>query len=104
MDVFLCNDAVILRAMTMQGHGGFSMVLDPTGQILAKSPYAQECASFSKSINAQTFAGGMFVDGFSGNLQFTHESTVSGTDNTRITVGGLERAPNLPASFIVSDT
>ena len=100
MDVFLCNDAVILRAMTMQGHGGFSMILDPQGQILAKSPYAQECASFSKSINAQTFAGGMFVDGFSGNLQFKHETS---TSSTRIGVSGLDRFPQLPASFIVGD-
>jgi hypothetical protein len=103
MDVFLTNDAVIIRALTMQGHGGFSMVLDPQGQILAKSPYCQESASFSKSINAQTFAGGMFVDGFSGNLQFKHTGTVSGTGNTRITVSGLDRFPELPASFIVSD-
>lgn len=103
MDVFLCNDAVIIRAITTQGHGGFTMVLDPTGQILAKSPYAQECASFSRSINAQTFAGGMFVDGFAGNLQFTHTATIAGTGNTRITVAGLDRFPQLPASFIVSD-
>lgn len=104
MDVFLCNDAVILRAMTGQGHGGFMMVLDPVGQILAKSPYAQECASFSRSIDAQTFAGGMLVDGFSGNLQFTHEATIPGSDNKRITVSGLDRFPQLPASFIVDDT
>lgn len=103
LDVFLCNDATILRAITTQGQGGFTMVLDPTGQILAKSPYAQECASFSRSINAQTFAGGMFVDGFTGNLQFTHTSTLAGTNNTRITVAGLERFPQLPASFIVND-
>jgi len=100
LDVFLCNDAVIIRALTMQGHGGFSMVLDPTGQILAKSPYAQECASFSKSINAKTFSGGMFVDGFSGNLQFLHTSTTSAN---RIEVSGLDRFPQLPASFIVGD-
>jgi hypothetical protein len=103
LDVFLCNDAVILRAVTSQGHGGFTMTLDPTGQILAKSPYAQECASFSRSINAQIFAGGMFVDGFAGNLQFTHTSTIAGTGNTRITVGDLDRFPQLPASLIVSD-
>ena len=103
LDVFLCNDAVILRAVTMQGHGGFSMVLDPTGQILAKSPYAQECASFSKSINAQTFAGGMFVDGFAGNLQFRHTGTVAGSGNLRINVTGLDRYPQLPASFVVDD-
>jgi hypothetical protein len=101
MDVFLANDANIVRAVTCQGHGGFMMVLDPTGQILAKSPYAQECASFSKSIDAQTFAGGMFVDGFSGNLQFTHTASAS---TTRISIASLERLPNLPASFIVDDT
>jgi hypothetical protein len=103
MDVFLCNDAVIIRAVTTQGHGGFTMVLDPQGQILAKSPYCQESASFSRSINAQTFAGGMFVDGFAGNLQFKHTATVAGTGNTRIEVSGLDRIPNLPASFIVND-
>jgi hypothetical protein len=100
LDVFLCNDAVIIRAITTQGHGGFAMVLDPTGQILAKSPYCQESASFSKSINAQTFAGGMFVDGFAGNLQFTHESTTSAN---RIEVAGLDRFPQLPASVIVGE-
>jgi hypothetical protein len=100
MDVFLCNDANIVRAVTCQGHGGFMMVLDPTGQILAKSPYAQESASFSKSINAKTFAGGMFVDGFTGNLQFKMLQKFS---NIRISVGELERLPNLPCSFIVND-
>jgi len=107
LDVFLCNDAVIVRAVTMQGHGGFSMVLDPEGQILAKSPYAQECASFSKSNGRQRFAGGMFVDGFTGNLQFrlTQRVVVGGIDsNTRFKVSGLVRSPNLPASFIVNDS
>jgi len=106
MDVFLCNDAVILRAMTGQGHGGFMMVLDPEGQILAKSPYAQECASFSLSTGRQTFAGGMFVDGFTGNLQFQLDSRVlvEGLEsNTRLRVSGLLRRPNLPASFLVND-
>jgi hypothetical protein len=101
MDVFLCNDAVIIRAITCQGHGGFMMVLDPAGQILAKSPYAQECASFAKSIDAQTFTGGQFVDGFAGNLQFKISNKVS---NTRLEVEGLDRIPNLPCSFIYLDT
>jgi len=100
MDAFLMNDADIIRAVTGQGHGGFMMVLDPTGQVLAKSPYCQESASFSKSINEWTFAGGMFVDGFTGNLQFLHTSSDS---PTRINVGGLDRYPQLPASFIVGD-
>lgn len=107
MDMFLANDAVRWQAVTAQGHGGFMGVLDPTGQILAKSPYFQECASFSKSINAQTFAGGMFVDGFTGNLQWQHTSTITGpgiTTGTRLAVTGLDRFPQLPASFLVDDT
>lgn len=70
MDMFLCNDSVRFQAVTMQGQGGFAMVLDPTGQILSKSPYAQECSSFSRSTGRKTFAGGMLIDGFSGNLKF----------------------------------
>jgi hypothetical protein len=104
MDMFLANDACRWQGITGQGHGGFMLVLDPSGQVLAKSPYAQECASFSRSTGRQTFAGGKFVDGFSGNLQFLHESTIAGTDNTRVTVAGLDRFPNLPASFLVDDT
>jgi hypothetical protein len=100
IDVFLCNDAVILRAMTYQGHGGFSMVLDPEGQILAKSPYCQEAASFSRSVNTKTFAGGMFVDGFAGNQQFVIDSKDS---NIVLRVSGLLRPPNVPCSFIVND-
>jgi len=100
MDVFLCNDAVILRAMTYQGHGGFSMVLDPEGQILAKSPYCQESAAFSRSINAKTFSGGMFVDGFTGNQQFIIDSKDS---NTILRVSGLLRPPQTPCSFLVND-
>jgi hypothetical protein len=107
LDVFLANDAVRWQAITAQGHGGFMLTLDPTGQILAKSPYAQECASFSKSIDAQTFAGGMFVDGFVGNLQWKHASTITGAGiitGTRLSVTGLDRFPQLPASFLVDDT
>ena len=100
MDVFLMNDATILRAMTMQGHGGFAMVLDPEGQILAKSPYAQEGAVFSKSNGQQQFNGGMFVDGFTGNIQFRITEKVS---TTRLIVSELKRLPQLPASFIVED-
>ncbi len=100
MDMFLANDAVRWQAITGQGHGGFMLVLDPEGQILAKSPYAQECASFSKSINAQTFAGGMFIDGFAGNLEFRITAVES---TTRLLVDSLDRMPQLPCSFIVED-
>ena len=102
MDVFLANDAVRWQAITAQGHGGFMGVLDPTGQILAKSPYFQECASFSRSKDRQVFAGGMFVDGFTGNLQFRHNTT-SG-DFLTLGVSGLDRFPQLPCSFLVDDS
>lgn len=106
LDVFLCNDAVILRRISSQGHGGFMMVLDPEGQILAKSPYAQECSSFSKSVNDQYFAGGQYVDGFAGNLQFLHDEylrdpTTNEIIPNRIRVSGLGRFPRLPASVII---
>jgi hypothetical protein len=101
MDVILCNDAVRTQAITFQGHGGFAMVLDPEGQILAKSPYAQECASFSKGTGKQTFAGGQYIDGFAGNLKF---KILSKDSNTFLRVGELKRIPQLPASFIVEDT
>ena len=101
MDIFLMNDATIIRAMTMQGQGGFAMVLDPDGQILAKSPYAQEGAVFSKSTGRHTFAGGMFIDGFTGNIKFRITNKIS---TTRLEVDQLKRFPQLPASFIVQDT
>ena len=101
MDVFLMNDADIIRAVTCQGHGGFMMVLDPEGQILTKSPYCQESASFSKSIGRQTWAGGIFVDGFAGNQRFRIASSPT---TTFLEVSGLLRVPQTPCSFIVSDT
>ena len=76
MDMFLMNDSTILRYVSGQGHGGFMKVLDPAGQILAKSPYTQTASSFSKSYNRQVFSGGMLVDGFSGNL-VTSPATIS---------------------------
>ena len=100
MDVFLMNDATIIRAMTIQGGGGFALVLDPEGQILAKSPYAQEGAVFSKSTGRHTFSGGMFVDGFTGNIKFKITNKIS---TTRLQVSQLQRFPQLPASFIVQD-
>jgi hypothetical protein len=68
MDVFMMDDATIVRNVTVQGHGGFMCVLDPTGQILTKSPYIQTASSFSKSENKKAFRGGMYVDAFAGNI------------------------------------
>ena len=100
MDVFLLNDGCIIRNVTAQGHGGFMCVLDPEGQIQTKSPYFQTCTSLSGSINAQRFAGGMFVDGFCGNLP----SFISGkTSNTQLQLGGLiYRKPLVPTSFYIT--
>ena len=101
MDVFLANDTVRWQSLSAIGHGGFMGVLDPAGQILSRSPYFQECASFSRSKDRQVFAGGMFTDGFAGNLEFNIVTVVT---PTRLAVSDLDRFPQLPASFIVSDT
>jgi len=106
IDVFLCNDAVRISNLTGQGHGGFMMVLDPEGQIKSKSPYGQVCTSFSRSINKQTFAGGQFVDGFTGRL--FGSITASTPDGLTVTVtgstgSGLDvRAPQAPCAFYVT--
>ena len=68
MDVFLMDDATIIRNVTVQGHGGFMCVLDPEGQILTKSPYIQTASSFARSENKKAFRGGMYVDAFAGNI------------------------------------
>lgn len=102
MDMFMLNDSNRVRTLSGQGHGGFMCVLDPVGQILTKSPYIQQCSSFSKSINKHTFSGGTFVDAFTGNLQcdITARSYDSGTKLTILTVTGLTyRVPQLPTSF-----
>ena len=105
MDVFLMNDATRLANMSFQGHGGFAQVLDPAGQILVKSPYTQVCGSFSRSTNKQGFKGGMYIDGFAGNL----ETKITGkTDNYTLQVEsdagtGLRlRKPQTPAPFFIA--
>jgi hypothetical protein len=105
IDVFLCNEGTRVVGITFQGHGGFAMVLDPEGNIKTKSPYIQECASFSQSNNYKRFAGGQFIDGFAGRL---YGNIISVSDNG-ITVSvlgelnsGLDvRPPQPPCSFYV---
>ena len=105
MDVFLTNDATRIKLISCQGHGGFMMVLDPEGQIKTKSPYAQESASFSGSINKQRFAGGQFIDGFAGRVYGTitgiantgYQVTVTGAFNSGLDV----RPPQTPTAFYV---
>ena len=98
IDVFLCNDAVIVRQISCQGHGGFMMVLDPEGQVLSKSPYVQQSGSFAQSINKQAFRGGQYVDGFAGNIPLKIDSKLS---NTELLVTGSERPPTTPCSFVI---
>jgi hypothetical protein len=105
MDVFLMNDNTILRNVTCQRHGGFMMVLDPAGQILTRSPYAQTCSSFSKSQNKKAFHGGMYIDGYASNMPMT---VVSKGNNLSLNVTapsstGLGiRKPLTPCSFFIS--
>ncbi len=100
MDVFLCNDAVIIRQISCQGHGGFMMVLDPEGQILSKSAYVQQSGSFAQSLNKQSFRGGQFVDGFAGNLPFQVIGKFNDS-NTELLITGAERPPSTPTSFVI---
>ena len=79
MDVFLMNDATMVRNITVQGHGGFMCVLDPEGQVLTKSPYIQTGSSFSQSLNKQAFRGGLFVDAFVGNSAVQVTEKVDGS-------------------------
>jgi len=102
LDVFLMNDATILRNMTVQGQGGFMCTLDPDGQILTKSPYIQTGSSFSQSINRKAFRGGMFVDAYVGNLPAEITGRINAfTLNIRSEEGqGLRiRQPQLPCPF-----
>jgi hypothetical protein len=96
MDVFMMNDATILRYLSGQNHGGFMMVLDPEGQIKNKSPYTQTASSFSQSIDKQAFRGGMFIDGFTGNILATPTNL---TNPLKLQVSGLVRRPQVPTFF-----
>ena len=102
MDVFLMNDATIIRNISVQGHGGFMEVLDPEGQILTKSPYTQTASSFSKSIAPNVlFGGGMFIDGFTGNLDARIKQANS---TTEIVIDNVFRQPQTPTSFFIDGT
>jgi hypothetical protein len=101
MDVLLMNDATLNRYVSAQGHGGFMKVLDPDGQILAKSPYTQTCSSFSKSYNRQVFSGGMFIDGFAGNTKVIPAGITTSTQGyptkiTSTTTGSMGRPSIIP--------
>jgi hypothetical protein len=97
LDLFLMNDANVIRYISCQNHGGFMQVLDPVGQIKNKSPYTQTASSFSQSINKHAFRGGMLVDGFTGNVPCY---PVDFTDPLALRVSGLIRRPQVPTFFV----
>ena len=105
MDVFLMNDATILRNITCQRHGGFMMVLDPTGSIQTRSPYAQTCTSFSGSKNTKAFRGGMYIDGYTYNMPMTIVDKASNFEvdvEAPPTSGLAIRKPRTPSSFFIN--
>ena len=110
MDVFLMNDATIVRNLTVQGHGGFMCVLDPEGQVLTKSPYIQTGSSFSQSLNKQAFRGGLFVDAFVGNSAVQVTEKVDGSPfrlriqslgSPTAPQGLFVRRPETPSAFYI---
>ena len=103
MDVLLCNDGTIVRNITVQRHGGFMMTLDPEGQILTRSPYCQTGSSFSQSKGIErNFAGGLFIDGYAGNMPVTVD-TVNSAFNIEVSSptgeGLFVRRPPTPFPF-----
>ena len=108
IDVFLCNEGNRIIGVTFQGQGGFAMVLDPEGNIKTKSPYIQECSSFSQSNNYKRFAGGQYIDGFAGRVYGTiKEITDLGltikVQGTTSAVGTYVSGGLLSATIIVKD-
>jgi hypothetical protein len=101
IDVFLMNDTTIIRQITCQGHGGFMMVLDPEGQILTKSPYCQQSASFSASINKQAFRGGQYIDGFAGNIPATI-TRITPSNGLNLIATGFPKEILTPTSFFIN--
>jgi hypothetical protein len=104
LDVLLMNDATRICNLTVQGHGGFMMVLDPEGQVLTKSPYCQVGSSFTQSAGRQAFRGGMLVDAFCANIPIIVDSK---DDNFILNVssdtgtGLFIRRPQTPAPFYI---
>ena len=102
IDVFMCNDGVIIRNCSVTGQGGFMMVLDPDGQVLTKSPYCQTGSSFSRSLNRQAFRGGMFVDAFVGNvpMEVINKQNAYKIDvRSQAGQGLFIKAPQVPSPF-----
>ena len=111
IDVFMMNDATSLMHLTVAGHGGFAVVLDPEGQIKTKSPYIQGCSSIAASANKKAFRGGMFIDGFVSRMPVTLTATYSGVTQIVVTGSSAKKVrpfttvvsivPSVPSSFFI---
>ena len=111
LDVFLMNDATSIVHLTIAGHGGFAVVLDPEGQIKTKSPYIQGCSSIAASANKKAFRGGMFIDGFVSRIPVTLTATYSNANTIVVTGPSAKKVrpfttitsivPNMPTSFFI---
>lgn len=97
MDMFLMNNATILRNLSLRRQQGFVNVLDPEGQILTKSPYVQTVSSFSGQ-----GGGGQYVDGNAG-VQYGTVVDNPASGNS-ITLQGLTRGIQLPNTFLYQDS
>lgn len=114
IDVFMMNDSTSLVHLTIAGHGGFAVVLDPEGQIKTKSPYVQGCSSITASANKKAFRGGMFIDGFVSRMPATLTATYSGATQIVVTGSSAKKArpfttvtsivPGMPSSFFIRGT
>jgi hypothetical protein len=111
IDCFMMNDATSLVHLTVAGHGGFAVVLDPEGQIKTKSPYIQGCTSIAASVNKKAFRGGMYIDGFVSRLPVTLNATYSSASEIVVTGPSAKLSrpfttttsilPKMPTSFYV---
>lgn len=101
IDVFLLNENSSIKNITVSGHGGFMAVLDPTATILSNPPTVYNCVSSSESLNQQRFAGGVFVDGYTGRLS----ARITAKSSTRdLTLDNLSvRNLVAPTSFYVGN-
>jgi hypothetical protein len=111
IDVFLMNDSTSVMHLTIAGHGGFAVVLDPEGQIKTKSPYIQGCTSIAASANKKSFRGGMLIDGFVSRMPATLTASYSGVNQIVVTGSSAKKArpfttitsivPSMPSSFFI---
>ena len=105
LDCFLLNDACVIQGITVQGHGAFTGVLDPAGQILTKPPFIRNTSTFSQSVGRQAFRGGIYADGFCANTPLTVTNVQASGFRLSVTATAGSalalRKPLTPAPFYI---